>query len=99
MRHPVDVYKGWQPKYAAYTKWTDKEKRRQQAILEMASEAGEVLALAQKAQRKGVPIDKTKVLDELGDTFWGLVGIMNEFNISFSELTEYNMTKLTKRNS
>ncbi len=100
MRHITDIYKSWQPTYAAYDKWPqkDKEARRKQAILEMVSEAGEVLQLVQKANRKGTELPREKVLDELGDTLWGLVGVMNEFNISWSELTEFNMEKLEARN-
>lgn len=98
MKHCVDIYKSWQPKYATYDKWKDPEARRNQAILEMTAEAGEVLGLAQKANRKGLSLNREKVLDELGDTLWGLVGVMNEFNISWYEITEFNMDKLEKRN-
>ncbi len=100
LRHSCDVYKAWQPQWASYDKWPqkDKEARRKQAIIEMVSEAGEVLQLVQKANRKGTELPREKVLDELGDTLWGLVGVMNEFNISWSELTEFNMEKLEARN-
>lgn len=100
LRHIVDVYKNWQPSLAAYDKWnkqTKSEDRKLQAIMEMAGEATEVLQLATKARRKGLEIPREKVLDELGDTWWGLVGIMNEFGISFSELCESNMEKLNAR--
>lgn len=102
MMHIVDVYKNWQPTYAAYDKWDKKQyhqKRKDQAIKEMVGEAGEVLQISTKAGRKGKPIDRDLIIDELGDTFWGVVGIMNEFNISFHELCTYNMDKLKKRNS
>lgn len=100
MRHICDIYKSWQPTFAKYNEWDKqaKEARRKQAIIEMVSEAGEVLQLVQKANRKGTELPREKVLDELGDTLWGLVGVMNEFNISWSELTEFNMEKLEARN-
>ncbi len=97
--HICDVYKRFQPVYSASKDWDDKEKKKQQAILELVSEAGEVLALAQKAQRKGKAIDKDKVLDELGDTLWGLVAVMNAFDISWTQICNYNIKKLTDRNS
>lgn len=99
MRHPVDNYKAWQPTLAAYDKWPKalSQERKLQAIMEMSGEALEVLQVATKARRKGLVIPRDKVLDELGDTLWGLVGIMNEFNISWSELCDSNREKLTKR--
>lgn len=97
MKHIVDVYKDWQPENAAYTTWTDPRQRQNQAINEMVSEAGEVLGVVTKATRKGKPIDRQDIVDELGDTFWGLVGVMNQFDISWKELCDYNMEKLNGR--
>jgi NTP pyrophosphatase (non-canonical NTP hydrolase) len=98
MIHVVDKYKDWQPKYAAYTGWTDKRQRQEQAVREMICEALEVQAIITKAYRKGKVLDREKILDELGDTFWGLVGVMNEFDISWEEMINYNMKKLDGRN-
>jgi NTP pyrophosphatase (non-canonical NTP hydrolase) len=98
MKHIVEEYKEWQPKYAAYNGWTDKRKRQEQAIGEMICEALEVKAIEVKASRKGLVLDRAKVVDELGDTFWGLVGVMNEFDITFEEMINYNMDKLNARN-
>ena len=53
MKNITTDYKVWQPKFAAYTKWTDKRKRQEQAIREMVCEAGEVLAVVTKAARAG----------------------------------------------
>lgn len=94
----VEGYKRWQPRYAAYSGWTDPRKRQEQATKEMICEASEVLAEFVKSNRKGKAVNREKIVDELGDTFWGLVGIMNEFNISFYEMVSYNMNKLTERN-
>lgn len=94
----ITSYKNWQPTYAAYAKWTDARKRQEQAVKEMLCEANEVLAEFVKTNRKGLPVRREKILDELGDTFWGLVGVMNEFNIDFFELAANNMQKLTERN-
>lgn len=106
MRKVVDDYREFQKKYAAYEKWEDSkfvlnldDAKRMQAIHEFVSEAGEVLGVATKAWRKGVDIPKDKILDELGDAFWGLVGVMNTFDISFEELIEFNTQKLEARNA
>jgi len=101
LRHPCDIFKNFQPKFAAYSKWdekTRKEERKHQAILEMVAESGEVLELIQKANRKNKQLDRDRVLDETSDVLWGLVGVMNEFNISWHELCSHNMDKLSERN-
>lgn len=100
-KHIVEEYKEWQPTFAAYTRWDEdkyKDERRAQAVKEMVSEAAEVLGVVTKAHRKENHIPRARILDELGDTFWGVVGIMNEFDISFEELVKYNMNKLMERN-
>lgn len=99
MDHITDKYKKFQPKFAAYKDWENDEDKRAQAIIEMVSEAGEVLSLVQKAKRKGKKIDKDRVLDELGDVLWGLVGVMNTFDLSWKQVCNYNMKKLEERNA
>lgn len=102
MIHKVEEYKQWQPKYAAYGRWNEekyKNERRLQAIMEMVSEAGEVLGVATKVGRKEHHIPRDRIVDELGDTFWGLVGVMNEFNITFEEMIGFNVSKLEARNA
>jgi len=97
MTHIVEEYLKWQPKYAAYKDWSDKRKKQEQAVKEMSCEALEVLALFVKANRKGKAINRDDIVDELGDTLWGLVGVMDQFDISWEELCNYNMEKLTWR--
>lgn len=97
MKNITTVYKAWQPTLAAYSGWTDERKRKEQAIREMVAEAGEVEGVVAKAARKGIAIPRDQIVDELGDTLWGLVGVMNEFDISWYELMQGNMDKLNKR--
>lgn len=109
MRKVIDDYREFQKKYAAYEKWNEDENslillgvedaKRMQAIHEFVSEAGEVLGVATKAWRKGLYIPRDKIVDELGDAFWGLVGVLNTFDISLEELIEYNVQKLEARNA
>lgn len=96
----LNFYRDWQPKYAAYNNWPSdqSEKRKLQAIIEMVGESGEVLQIATKSRRKDQEIPREKIIDELGDTFWGLVGVMNEFDISWTEMINFNVEKLNKRN-
>lgn len=94
MRHPIDVYKNWQPTYAKYPRPEGKK----YSIIGLAAESGELLGVLQKAIRKNEKVSRDKVVDELGDCLWYLTCVMNEFNISWSELCEFNMNKLTERN-
>jgi len=95
----LDEYMNWQPTYAAYVKkkFNDKDAKAQ-SILEMVSEAGEVLELLTKANRKGKEIDREKIIDEIGDTFWGVAGVLNTFGITFQEMIDFNYSKLEERN-
>lgn len=93
-----EEYRNWQPTLASYNiNGFDERGRKSQAIKEMVSEAGEVLSILTKADRKNKEIDRDKIIDEVGDTFWGITGILNEFDISLEELMNYNHKKLTDR--
>lgn len=60
-------------------------------------EAAEVLELFEKSYRKGIPIDRDKLKDELGDTFWFLIAVCNAYDIDPDEMIEDNISKLIKR--
>lgn len=60
-------------------------------------EAGEVLELFEKGYRKGVPVSKDKLKDELGDCFWFLIAVCNAYEIDPDEMVEHNISKLIKR--
>lgn len=69
--------------------------------LGLGSEAGEVQSLIKKVIRDndGIWTD-AKVLDlvkELGDVIWYVARLSDEFRISFSEIMEVNIEKLTRR--
>lgn len=63
----------------------------------MASEAGESLALFEKAYRKGTEVDTTKLMDELGDVLWFLAAVCNMMDISLDEVMEHNINKIKER--
>lgn len=93
-----EEYKKWQPTLAAYELNNfPSHAKLEQAIIEMTGEAGEVLQLMTKARRKGVEIDRYKLLDEIGDVFWGLTGILNTTGFTLEEVMEHNYNKLTER--
>ena len=87
----------WHDDTRAFKDWEDKEARKAQAIGEMVAEAGEVMGVVVKARRKNKPVDRAKVVDELGDTMWGVVAVMKEFDITLGELLAENQDKLDKK--
>lgn len=63
----------------------------------MTAEAGESLALFEKAYRKNLPVDKEKLTDELGDVLWFLAATCNMMEIDLSEVLNHNVRKINKR--
>jgi NTP pyrophosphatase (non-canonical NTP hydrolase) len=98
-------YREWRPTYSQYVytydnldvenQWGYHER---QSLMGIAAEAGELLGIAQKAGRKGIEISREKVVDELGDVLWYMCYVMDTFDISMDELTDFNKAKLDARN-
>lgn len=63
----------------------------------MAAEAGESLALFEKSYRKGVPVDRDTLMDELGDVLWFLVATCNMMDIDFKDVLMNNVHKINTR--
>jgi len=66
-------------------------------ILELVAEAGEVLGVLQKAERKGLAVPTDRILDELSDVLCGLFAILGKNQWTLRELIAYNTRKLTDR--
>lgn len=60
-------------------------------------EMAEVLELFEKAYRKGIELDKDKVLDEVGDALWCLTAVANACELSMDEVIMHNISKLKER--
>jgi NTP pyrophosphatase (non-canonical NTP hydrolase) len=104
----IEDYGKWRPTYSKY-ECKDKDRgpcnpaaefspHKTASIVGLAAEAGELLGLVQKAIRKRVPLDRMKVIDELGDVFWYMNYVMDAHGITFDELTDFNKKKLDDRN-
>jgi len=61
------------------------------------SEAGEFLSLIQDYVYYGKPIDKTKILKELGDIVWYINQACDELGVDISTLKVSNIAKLEAR--
>lgn len=65
--------------------------------LGLCSEAGEVASLVKKHIGQGHPMDGDKILEELGDTLWHLVGVCISQGSSLEAVAQMNIDKLKKR--
>jgi NTP pyrophosphatase (non-canonical NTP hydrolase) len=66
-------------------------------LLGLASEAGEVCRLYQKAAERDVMVDAWAVEDELGDVLWRLSDIATVLGLDLEQLAERNISKLRAR--
>jgi NTP pyrophosphatase (non-canonical NTP hydrolase) len=67
------------------------------AALGLAGEAGEVADNIKKIFWHDHPIDKTKILLELGDCAWYILLAAKALGSSFEEIAQMNIEKLQKR--
>lgn len=63
----------------------------------MAGEAGEVIDLVKKSFAYGKPLDRQKLVEEIGDCLWYINLLLDVTKASWSEVLETNITKLEVR--
>ena len=66
------------------------------ALRGLASEAGEINGIYQKALQ-GHPVDKYEVADEMGDVLWFLAELADCLCVHLGSVAEHNVSKLLKR--
>lgn len=66
------------------------------ALLEMASETGEVLGIFQK-ELQGHPIDIDDLIKEIGDVMWGIAELCTHCGLELDAVAAANIEKLEKR--
>lgn len=69
------------------------------AAMGLVTEAGEFLDALKKHIFYGKPLDKTNLVEELGDTFWYIGVASDVLGISFEEIMQINHNKLFTRYS
>lgn len=67
------------------------------AAVGIAGEAGEVVDAVKKAWAYGKPLDKTNLVEELGDVMFYVQAMANTIGVSMEEITAANVAKLSKR--
>ena len=67
------------------------------ATLGISGEAGELLDAIKKSFIYNKPLDFVNAKEELGDIMWYMALACRTLNVSFEELMQMNIDKLTKR--
>lgn len=65
----------------------------------VSGEAGELLDAVKKHVIYNKPLDRVNVVEEIGDIFFYMEGVMQSLNISEEEVLHHNMDKLGVRYS
>jgi NTP pyrophosphatase (non-canonical NTP hydrolase) len=73
------------------------EQRLFDASAGLAEEAGETLALVRKHLFQHHPLDRDRVLKELGDALWCLTTVASMLDLSLDAVAESNLAKLRDR--
>jgi NTP pyrophosphatase (non-canonical NTP hydrolase) len=75
----------------------DTDRRLMDAAAGLAEEAGEVLGQVRKAVYVGHPLDRERVVKELGDALWCLAAVATTLDVRLEEVAEANVAKLRAR--
>jgi NTP pyrophosphatase (non-canonical NTP hydrolase) len=67
------------------------------AAVGVSGEAGEVLDMVKKTWIYGKPLDRAKLVEEMGDILFYYFGLMQEHGLTLDEIAEANYTKLATR--
>ncbi len=65
--------------------------------LGLAGESGEAVDLIKKHLFHGHPLDRVKLVKEIGDTLWYLASIASDLGVDLSEVAAQNLAKLETR--
>lgn len=71
--------------------------RVEHAIFGMVTESGELLDVIKKSKYYQKPVDRARLIEEVGDVMWYLAVFADAMGISFEEMWEKNLAKLKVR--
>ncbi len=66
-------------------------------VMGLCGEAGEVIDVVKKHLAQGHPLDREKLIKELGDVAWYLAETAHALDVSLEEVLRANIDKLKKR--
>lgn len=66
-------------------------------VLGLCGEAGEVADLWKKHRHQGHPLDRLRMVDELGDVLWYIAELASGLNVTLEDIARNNVLKLQAR--
>lgn len=66
-------------------------------VLGLAGESGECCDIVKKYKFQGHDLDKTHILDELGDVLWYIAETASGLGVTLEEVAQFNLDKLHNR--
>ena len=67
------------------------------SVMGLCGESGEVIDLVKKHVSHGPPLNREKLIDELGDVAWYLAECAEAIGVTLEEVLAHNIEKLKKR--
>lgn len=86
-----------EPKTYKFRKTGEVTPRIEHAVMGIVTEAGELMDSIKKAKIYGQKLDKTNLIEELGDIMWYIALLTDELSTSFEEIWYKNIKKLKVR--
>jgi NTP pyrophosphatase (non-canonical NTP hydrolase) len=75
----------------------DAGSRLMDAAAGLAEESGEVLSLVRKHVYQGRELDRSELVEELGDALWCLAAVASDAGVTLGEVATANLGKLRQR--
>ena len=66
-------------------------------VMGLCGESGEVIDLVKKHISQGHPLNKDKIVEELGDVLWYIAELATILNVTIEDIMKYNINKLSQR--
>lgn len=67
------------------------------SVMGLCGESGEVIDLVKKHMFHGHPLNREKLIDELGDVCWYIAECATALDVPLEEILTHNIDKLKKR--
>ena len=67
------------------------------AIIGMVTESAKLLDITKKTKKSLTPLNREKVIEELGDLLWYMNLAISELGLSYEEIAQANLTKISKK--
>lgn len=86
-----------EPKKYKFTSTGDISPRIEHASMGITTEAGEIMDAIKKSKIYGQKLDKTNLIEEIGDMMWYLAIMSDALGVSFESIWDKNIRKLKIR--